>query len=123
MWCRGSTWDLHLLLAVVSQLLLMPGLSPLFSPFASSLLFFFQGILCDLTKGIKATDGRLLLWLPRGELGSAGEDVGLESCFSLHTMWTGLLGLITGNDGRQDGMGRGSVKKSCSVHWLDLEST
>lgn len=123
MWCWGSTWELHLLFAVVPQLLLVPGLSPLFSPFASSLLFSSQGILCDLTAGINATDGRLLLWLPRGERGSAGEDVGLESCFSLHAMWTGLVSLVTGNDGRQDGMGRGSVKKSCAVHWLEPEST
>ena len=43
-----------------------------------------QSLLCDLTKGTQATDGRLLRWLPRGELGSAGEDVGSDSRFSPH---------------------------------------
>lgn len=115
--------DLHLL-AVVSQLLPMPGwLEPTLWPFTPLPLFFSQSILCNLTKGLETTDRKLLLWLPRGELGSVGEDIGLESCFSLHAMWTGLLGLITGNDGRQDGMGRGSVKRFHSVHWRDLEST
>lgn len=33
--------------------------------------------------------------------------MGLESCLPPHAMWMGLLGLLTGNDGRQDGMGRG----------------
>lgn len=44
---------------LASQLLPMPGLSS--RPFAPSLLVFSQSLLCDLTEGIKAAGGRLLL--------------------------------------------------------------
>lgn len=50
-------------------------------PLASSLPFFTQRVPYDFTKGLRATDGRLLLRLPRGELGSVGEDMGLRAAF------------------------------------------
>lgn len=97
---------------LASQLLPLPGLSSW--SLAPSLLFFSQSLLCDLTQDTQATDGRLLRWLPRGELGSAGEDVGSESRFSPHAcgwaFWDSSLAVMADRLEWGGGAQRGPVQ-------------
>lgn len=76
---------------------------------------------CDLIKGIKATDGRLLRWPPGVSWGQPVRTWDWRPDFP-RTAVDGPLGPVTGNDGRQAGMGRGRVKRSLSA-WNPHESS
>lgn len=114
----GGHWGLLFSLLLASQLLQCQACSP--GPLPLCCVFPPEPP-CDLIKGIKATDGRLLCWPPRVSWGQPARTWGQRPDFPAR-LWMGLWGLVTGNDGRQAGMGQGRVKRSLSA-WNPHESS